>query len=84
MEVVGLREKGEKNESFSKFKGSSGVLDKILDFHRSPLNKTGLSYKKDKEISEGETWSLNTPKLGPSTSKVAPHAPAHDNKEFGS
>ena len=39
MELVGLRKKGEKNEAFVKFKDSSVVLDKILDFQRSPLEK---------------------------------------------
>ena len=32
MEVVGLRKKGEKTNSFVKFKDISVVLDKILDF----------------------------------------------------
>ena len=59
-------------------------LDNILDFQISPLDKTGLGYKKNKEKSEDDTWSPKTPEAGPSTSKVAPHAPAHDNKDFGS
>ena len=48
MEVVGLRKKGEKNEYFFKFKESTFVLDKILDFQRYPCDKTGLGYKKEK------------------------------------
>jgi len=84
MEVVGLKKKGKKNEALAKFHDSSIVLDKILDCQRSPLDKTGLGYKKNKEKSEDDTWSLKTPEAGPSTSKVAPHAPAHDNKDFGS
>ena len=31
MELVGLKKKGKKNESFVKFKESSVFLDKILD-----------------------------------------------------
>ena len=49
MEVVGLRKKGKKNEAFVKFWDSSIVLNKILDCQRSPLHKTSLGYKKDKE-----------------------------------
>ena len=48
MEIVGVRKKGEKNEYSFKFKDNSIVLDKILDFHRSPLEKSGLGYKKEK------------------------------------
>ena len=80
MEVVGLRKKGEKNEKNFKFKDSSIVVDKILDCQRSPLNKTGLGYKKDKEKSEDDIWSPKTPEASPSTSKVVPHAPPHDKK----
>ena len=84
MEVVGLRKKGKKNETFVKFKDNSVVLYKILDCHRYPLEKIGLGYKKDKEKSEDDTSSPKTPEVGPSMSKAAPHAPAHDNKDFGS
>ena len=84
MEVVGLRKKYEKNDAFVKFKDNSVVLDKILDCQRSPCDKTGLGYKKDKEKPEDDTWSPKTPEAGPSTSKAAPHAPAHGNKKFGS
>ena len=84
MEVVGLRKKGKKNEALLKLQDSSIVLDKILDCQRSPLDKTGLGYKKNKEKLEDDTWSLKTPVAGPSTSKAVPKAPAHDNKEFGS
>ena len=84
MEVVGLRKKGEKADAFVKFKDSSVILDKILDCQRSPCDKTGLGYKKEKEKFEDNTWSPKTPEAGPSTSKAAPHAPAHDNKDFGS
>ena len=84
MEVAGIMKKGEKNEKNFKFKDSSIVVDKILDCQRSPLNKTGLGYKKNKEKSEDDTWSLKTLEAGPSMSKAAPHAPAHDNKDFGS
>ena len=84
MEVVGLRKKGEKNESFVKFKDNSVVLDKILDYQRSPLDKTGFGYKKDKKKYEDDTWSSKTPEAGPSTSKTALHAPTHDNKDPGS
>ena len=48
MEVVGLKKKGKKNEALVKFQDSAIVLDKILDCQRSPLDKTGLGYKKDK------------------------------------
>ena len=84
MEVVGLRKKNDKNESFVKFKDNSVVLDKILDFQRSPLDKTSLGYKKEKKKSEDDTWSPKTPEVGPSMSKVDPYAPAHENKDFGS
>ena len=84
MEVVGLRKKGKKNEALVKFQDSSIFLDKILDFQIYPLDKTGLGHKKNKEKYEDDTWSLKTPEAGPSMSKVAPHAPAHDNKDFGS
>ena len=83
MEVVGLRKKDKKNEALVNFHDSSIVLDKILDCQRSPLDKTGLGYKKNKEKSEDDTWSLKTPEAGPSTSKAAPQAPAHDNKNSG-
>ena len=56
MEVVGLRKKGKKNEAFFKL-DNSVVLDKILDCQISPMNKTGLGYKKEKEKSEEDTWS---------------------------
>ena len=55
MEVVGLRKKGEKNDAFVKFKDSSVVLDKILDCQRSPCDKIGLGFKKDKEKSKDDT-----------------------------
>ena len=60
MEVVGLRKKGEKNDAFVKFKDSSVVLDKNLDCQRTPCDKTSLGYKKEKEKSEDNTWSLKT------------------------
>ena len=40
--------------------------------------------RRKKEKFEDDTWSLKTPEAGPSTSKAAPHARAHDNKDFGS
>ena len=80
MEVVGLRKKGEKNDAFVKFKDSSVVLDKILDWQISPCDKNGLGYKKEKEKHEDDTWSPKTPKAGPSMSKASPHAPAHENE----
>ena len=84
MEVVGLRKKDKKNEALVKLQDSSIVLDKILNCQRSPLDKTGLGYKKNKEKSEDDAWSSKTPEAGPSTSKAAPQEPAHDNKDFGS
>ena len=48
MEVVGLSKKGEKKDSFVKFKEISVVLDNILDFQRYPCDKDGLGYKKEK------------------------------------
>ena len=83
-EVVGLRKKGEKNDALVKFKDSSVVLDKILDCQRSPFDKTGLGYKKEGEKYEDGIWSSKTSEVGPSTSKVAPHALANENKNFGS
>ena len=69
---------------FLAFQDISIVLDKILDCQRYPLDKTGLGYKKEKEKYEDDTWSPKTLEAGPSTSKVVPHAPSHDKKEFGS
>ena len=83
MEVVGIRKKGEKVDAFVKFKDSSAVLDKILDFQISPCDKTGLGYKKEKEKYEDHAWYPKTLEAGPSTSKDAPHAPTHDNKDPG-
>ena len=48
MEVVCLKMKGEKNDSFVMFKDSLVFLDKILDFQRSPCDKLCLDYKKEK------------------------------------
>ena len=84
MEVVSLRKKGEKDDSFVQFKDSSVALDKILDCQISLYDKTSLGYKKEKEKSEDDTWSPKTLEAGPSTSNAAPHVPAHDNKDFGS
>ena len=84
MEVVGLRKKDKKNEALVKLQDSSIVLDKILDFQISPLDKTSFGYKKNKEKSKDDTWSLKTSEAGTSMSKVSPHALAHDNKDFGS
>ena len=84
MEVVGLRKKGEKNDAFVKFKDKLIVIDKILDFQISPCDKTSLGYKKEGGKYEDNTWSPKTPEVGPSSSKVVPHAPAHENKYFGS
>ena len=84
MEVVGLRKKCENNDTFFNFKDSSVVLDKILDFQISLCDKTGLSYKKEKEKFEYDTWSPKTPEADPSMSKVAPHASTHYNKYLGS
>ena len=49
MEVVGIKKKSETNESFVKFKDNSTVLDKILDYQRSPCDKTVLGYKRTKK-----------------------------------
>ena len=68
---------------FLTFQDISIVLDNILDFQRYPLEKNGLGYKKEKEKYEDDTWSPKTLEAGPSTSKAAPHVPAHENKEFG-
>ena len=80
MEVVGIRKKGEKNKYFAKFKDSSVVLDKILDFQTSPCDKTGLGYKKEGEKSKDSAWSPKTQEAGPSMSKASPHTPVHDKK----
>ena len=48
LEVVGLRKKGKKNEALVKLQDSWIVLDKILDWQISPLDKTSLGYKKNK------------------------------------
>ena len=78
-EIVNLRKRIEKSKHHEKFNSSSVklqdssiVLDNILDFQRSPLDKTGLGYKKNKEKSEDDTWSPKTPEAVPSTSKAAP------------
>ena len=80
MEVVGLSKKGEKKDSFVKFKESSVVLYKILDFQISPCDKTGLGYKKEKEKYEDDTW---TQEACPSMSRASSHALAHDKNNFG-
>ena len=61
-EIVNLRKKIEKSnyhEKFNsisvKFQDSSIVLDKILDWQRSPLDKTSLGYKKNKEKYKDDT-----------------------------
>ena len=84
IELVGLRIKGKKNDDFVKFKDNSVFLNNISDCHIFPCDKIGLGYNKEKEKYEDSTWSPKTLEAGPSTSKVAPHAPAHDNKDFGS
>ena len=84
MEVVGLRNKGEKNDGFVKFKDNLDVLDKILDCKIFPCDKTSLGYKKKREKYEDGTWSPRTPEAGPSTSKDSPNAPTHDNEDFRS
>ena len=61
MEVVGIRKKSEKNDALVKFKDNSVFLDKILDCQRSPLEKNGLGYKKDKGKSKDDTWFPKTP-----------------------
>ena len=48
MEVVGIWKKGEKNDSFFKFKDTSVFLAKILDFQIYPCDKVGLGYTKEK------------------------------------
>ena len=87
MEVVSLRKKIEKSNNHVKFNSSSVILDKILDFQRSPFDKSALGYKNEEDKYEGGTWSPKTLEEGPSSSKgkdkVSPHAPVHDNKEFG-
>ena len=47
MEVVDLRKKVEKNDAHEKFKKNSIILGEILDFQRSPFDKTGLRYNKE-------------------------------------
>ena len=79
MEVVGLSKKGEKKDSFVKFKEISVVLDKILDFQRYPCDNIGLGYEK-KEKYEDDTWTLEA---CPSMSRASSHAPAHDKNNFG-
>ena len=79
MEVVGLSKKGEKKDSFVKFKESSVVLDKILDFQRYPCDNIGIGYEK-KEKYEDDTWTLEA---CPSMSRASSHAPAHNKNKFG-
>ena len=87
MEFVSLRKQIKKSDNHVKFNSSSVILDKILDCQRSPFDKSSLGYKKEEDKSEGGTWSPKTPEAGPSSSKgkdkASPHAPVHDNKEFG-
>ena len=87
MKIVSLRKKIEKSKAHVKFNESSVILDEILKCQRSPLDTSGLGYKKEEDKSEGGTWSPKTPEAGPSSSKgkdkVSHRAPVHDNKEFG-
>jgi hypothetical protein len=47
-EVVNLRKKVEKSDTQNKFLNSSMTLDEILDSQRSPNDKSGLGYNKEK------------------------------------
>ena len=49
MEVVGLRKKGEKNESFFKFKNDLVVLDKIFNFRDLHSKKLVLVTRRTKK-----------------------------------
>ena len=78
IEVVGLSKKGEKKDYFVKFKESSVVLDKILDFQRYPCDNIDLGYKKKQKYEE-DTWTLEA---CPSMSRASSHALAHDKNNF--
>ena len=81
MEFVGLRKKIEKSNYHEKFNNSSVMLDKLFDCQRSPLEKSGLGYKRVEDNLEEDKWSPKTPKAGPSMTKDASHVPTHNNKD---
>ena len=81
MEVVGLRKKIEKSNCYEKFNIISVMLDKLLDFQRSPFDKSGLGFRKVEDNLEEDKWSPKTPKVSPSMTKDASHVPTHDNKD---
>ena len=45
MEVVGLKKTSEKSNACVKFGNNSNILDAILEYQRSPFDKSGLGYK---------------------------------------
>ena len=78
MEVVDLKKKNQKTDSFVKFKNNSSILDEILESQRSPFDTYGLGYKKEGEKSEVGTWSPKTPEASPSMSKNESKAPRQE------
>ena len=69
MEVVGLIKKDKKYDAYVNINNSSIILDKILDCQRSPFNKYGLGYNKEKGKFVVDTWSTKTPEASSCTSK---------------
>ena len=84
MEVVGLRKKDKKSDAHVKFNNNSVILDEILDCQRSPFDKPGLGYNKERGKSVVGTWSPKTLEEIPSTSKNErkyPHQEPTQHKE---
>ena len=82
MEVVGLGKTSKKSNACVKFRNKSIILDEILDYQRSPFDKSGLGCSWRKEKSLADTWTPNKYEVGPSfskdTSQDAPHITAKD------
>ena len=86
MEVVGLIKTSENSNACVKFRKKSIILDDILDFQRSPFDKSSLGYNSGKENSVADTWKPSKyeeiPSFSKSESQVAPRIPTKDIIKF--
>ena len=78
MEVIGLKKKDKKSYAYVKFNNNSVTLDEILDCQRSPFDKFGLGYNKERGKFVVSTWSPKTPEASLSTSKNQSKAPREE------
>ena len=53
-----------------KFKKSSTTLDNMLNYQRSPFDKTGLGYDEQKNVEKGESSKPPTKKVEEECSKI--------------